>query len=638
MREDQRQEKRIVAYVVAEKQNASWEVMSGELRDHLRVSLPEYMVPRVWVELKELPRLGNGKLDRRALPAPERQVQSGSSYVAPQTAVEELLANIWAGVLRLERVGRDQNFFELGGDSILSIQVVSRANQAGLRLTPRQLFEHPTVAGLAQVAGTEAEIEAEQGVVQGVVGLTPIQRRFFERVEVKREHYNQAVFLELKQKPEGVRVRAAVRQLLAQHDALRLRFAEEGTGWRQWMEEWEDEGRVLKRVDLREVEGEQQLRQRLEEEAAQWQGSLNLGEGPVVRMVWFECGEGRADRLLWIIHHLAVDGVSWRILLEDLGVLWELGVEQMGRALAPKTSSYKQWAECLIRHGEEGLGVEEQEYWRRVVGRGWARLPVDYEEGENWNESAEHEVVSLGREETEALLQEVPSVYHTQINDVLLAALAETLGMWTGSRRVCIDLEGHGREDVFAGVDVSRTVGWFTTVYPVVLEVEEGEDEGERLKSVKEQLRGIPRQGMGYGVMRYVNGDEALRQAPAAEVCFNYLGQFDQVVSGDKAFSPAQESAGASRAAGNRRPYLLEINGGVSGGQLHLRWSYSVHQYEKATIAGVANQFIATLQGIIDHCRSPQAGGYTPSDFPLVELDQKTLDRLILTSQDMEKK
>jgi amino acid adenylation domain-containing protein/non-ribosomal peptide synthase protein (TIGR01720 family) len=595
---------------------------SAELWWFLKQHMPTYMVPIDWIKLDKLPLLSDGRMDRRDLPPLEIREPS-SSYVAPQTAAEEQLAKIWVDVLGLSQIGREDNFFELGGDSILSIQVIARANELGMGLSPRQLFEHPTVAGLAQMIGSQARPQPEQGAVHGLVPLTPMQLWFFENIQTNRHHFNQAALLELKEKPDLTRLQEAIAKLLSHHDALRLRFAEEDGRWRQWIEPSEDVKRVLVQVNLAGL-SEERLQEKIEEEAAKAQESLDLRKGPIVRAVWFDCGEGSRDRLLWIAHHLATDGVSFRILVEDLERLWRAPLDQRESQLPAKTTSFKQWAEQLVHHALDGLTREEEEYWKNVA-KVTTTLPVDRPGGDPG--SLREITVSLDAQQTEGLLQRVPPVYHTRINDVLLTALAEVLADWSGKRQVLIDLEGHGREDIFAAIDVSRTVGWFTSAYPAVLDVPVSRSPGERLKSVKEQLRQVPGRGLGYGLLRYLRQEPLLQQSASAQVSFNYLGQFDQVVGEKSMFGMAKESAGPTESPTNPLPYLLEINCGVGNGQLFVRWSYSSGIYAEETVASLARRFLSALGGILDHCRSADAGGYTPSDFPLANIDQATLNR-----------
>ncbi|MGH2709543.1 MAG: condensation domain-containing protein, partial [Actinomycetota bacterium] len=314
-------------------------------------------------------------------------------------------------------------------------------------------------------------------------------------------------------------------------------------------------------VDLSELAHAQQ-RPALEAVAGAQQASLDLSTGPLVRVVWFQLGPELPGRLLLVVHHLAVDGVSWRVLLED----FEQAYGQLSRGeaieLPPKTTAFKEWAGRLGAYGQSAAVRAELDYWREVC-QEVVPLPRDYavEPEANTVAAAAEVAVALSVEQTRALLQEVPPVYHTQINDVLLTALVQSMAPWTGERTLLLDLEGHGREELFEEVDLSRTVGWFTTLFPVRLALETQEP-GEALKSVKEQLRAIPRGGIGYGVLCYMCPDPEVRSAlhaqPPAEVCFNYLGQLDAMLSEGSLLGPAREGSGPPHSPLGLRPHLLD--------------------------------------------------------------------------------
>jgi amino acid adenylation domain-containing protein/non-ribosomal peptide synthase protein (TIGR01720 family) len=648
-REDTPGNHRLVAYVARRGEQT---VNTSELRGFLERKLPAYLVPAAFVILDALPVTPNGKVDRKALPAPAQdRPELAGDYVAPQSTAEKTLAEIWTQVLGVKQIGAHDNFFELGGDSILSIQVIARAAQAGLRLTPKQLFEHPTIAGLAAVAGTAPTVFAEQGVVTGPAPLTPIQHWFFEQSLPEPHHWNQSVLLAARESLDRASLENALRQLLAHHDALRLHFKQQDdsilsgtersgvkskdaalssasaqgaylTSWRQFNAPTSDDV-PLEWVDI-SGKPEAERTAIVEEISARLQASLNLSEGPLLRAVYFVLGGGCPDRLLLVTHHLAVDGVSWRILLEDLQAAYQ------GRSLPPKTTSFRDWARRLAEHAQSSLARDELDYWLTVATGDPGRLPVDFPGGGNTEDSAQSVIVALTTEETQALLRDVPAAYHTEINDALLAALAKALTRRAG-RAVLIDLEGHGREDIAPDVDVSRTVGWFTTLYPVRLDKPD-DDPGEALKLVKEQLRRIPGRGLGYGLLRYLGDEparEQLRALPRAEVSFNYLGQIDQVLGDEALFDLAREGRGPERSLRGERAHLIDINGGIVGGCLQMEWTYSANFHRRATIERLAEAFIAALQGLIAHCQSPDAGGYTPSDFPEAGLDEGELEALM---------
>ncbi|WPB81916.1 amino acid adenylation domain-containing protein [Archangium violaceum] len=623
-REDGRGGRRLVGYVVPHQRPGP---TPDALRAFLRERLPEYMVPSAFVERETLPRTRNGKVDVAALPAPELQTAVRSAaYVAPRNELETQLARIWCEVLGVERVGVDDNFFELGGDSILSIQIVTRAGRAGIELSPRQVFQNPTVARLAAVANTRLAVQAEQGPVTGPVALSPIQRWFFAQSPAEPHHWNMSLLLEVRTALDAAVLERALGHVVEHHDALRLRFARTEAGWRQVCAPPGEPVR-LELVDLSGVAPEARTVE-LERRATEAQGSLRLEEGPLLRAVLFDLGAGQSGRLLLVLHHLVVDGVSWRILLEDLLVAYQRLAAGAPVALPPKTTSFQAWASGLSEHASSGKLDAERSWW---LARPWARvtrLPVDSPGGENLEGSARNVSLSLTAEETRALLQDVPRAYHTQINDALLTALARTVGRWSGNPLVLVDVEGHGREELLAGLDVSRTVGWFTTFFPALLEAREAAGPGEVLRDMKESLRAVPSKGMGYGLLRHLAEDAGLAGLPRAELSFNYLGQVDGALSGNGMLSLAPEGMGPQRGPRTRRPYLLDVMGAVVGGCLQMTWTYGESIHRRETVEKLAADFLERLRELIAHCQSPEAGGHTPSDFPMAKVKQSQLDKL----------
>lgn len=627
VREDVPGEKKLVAYVVP----ASASLDAGELRAYLKAALPVYMVPAFLVPMATLPLTANGKVDRRALPVPAAdQRLRPQTPTAPASEVEKTLCGIFAAVLRVDDVGVHDNFFELGGDSILSIQVIARAHEANLHLSPKDLFRSPTVAELAQIADRGTRVAAEQGKVTGPVPLTPIQTWFFEQAWPVPQHWNQAYLLET---PTDVDVRSLEQSVLAlteHHDALRMRYEKHSGGWRQ-INGAESPASVFVRVDLSRTP----VRDRaaaLERAAASLQAGLSLEQGKLLQAAYFHFGPGSPGRLLIAIHHLVVDGVSWRILLEDLERAYRQQRDGRPVGLPPKTTSFKQWSERLCAYANSPAVAQELAFWQGASEAPHVSLPVDYAPaGGNIKASARSWAVELDARHTAALLQQVPSVYNTQINDVLLTALARTLTVWARRPAIAIDLEGHGREDIGTDIDVSRTVGWFTSLSPVTLRIEEAAP-GRALKSIKEQLRQIPRRGIGYGLLRYLHQDEATRNAmrnsPRPQALFNYLGQFDQTFAPSRLFRPAAESSGSAEDAGGTRTHLLEINALIVDGRLRLEWTFSEQVHKRATVAKLARNYLQHLRELIAHCLKREAGGFTPSDFPRARITMPQLDRL----------
>ena len=599
-------EKRLVAYLVARQEQPT----VGDLRGFLQARLPEHMTPAAFVMLAALPLTPNGKVDVKALPAPDPvRPELQVAYVAPRTPAEEILADIFKQLLNVERVGVNDSFFELGGDSILSIQVVSRANQAGLRITPMLLFQHQTVAALAAAASTAEGVEAEQGLVTGAFPLSPVQHWFFEQELHDPHHFNQALMLEVRQPLNAAVMQKAVEQLLLQHDALRMRFTEAGGAWSAHGTAAEGAAGAFAFFDLSALpEAEQRLA--LEAQAARLQASLNLTEGPVMRAALFDLGAERAGRLLLVIHHLVVDGVSWRVLLEDLQIAYEQLSRGTAAQLPPKTTSYKQWAERLREYAQTAEVRAEAAYWLAAPRTQIPQLPPDHPQGDNALTSVRSLTQLLTAAETQTLLRETLGALRVQINDLLLAALARACANWTGERALLVNLESHGREELFGDLDLSRTVGWFTTMTPVLLEVDETAAFVDEVLSVKEQLGRLPRRGIGYGLLRYLHDDAQtraqLRALPAPQISFNYLGQLDQALPESPVFKLAAESAGPSRSRAGRSLYLLDITGAVVRGQLRFDWSYSEGLFRRETIERLAADFAAALRSLLTPAAAPR--------------------------------
>ena len=636
VREDVPGERRLVAYVVP----ASSDVTTAALRAHLQAALPGHMLPGAMVLLDALPLTPNGKVDRAALPRPEQPGGVGRR-VLPTRRAEALLARIWAEVLRLERVGVEDNFFELGGDSILAIRIVSRAAREGVRISPRQLFQHQTVAELAAAAVLEDAGAAADTEAAGPVPLTPAQAWLFGLGLEAPHHFNQAVLRAVHPPAAGLPEdawREAVAALLRRHDALRLRFGPAaGQARVEPAASVAPEAVPYERIDLSPLPpGER--RARLEAVCAERQGSLSLSEGPLLRAVHFLPGPDEPERLLLAVHHLAVDGVSWRILLDDLGELLRQAAAGEPLSLPPVPTPWSAWARRLADFARAPSPLREAtlRYWSVLAGARAPELPRDHDAGPEANTVETFEIAAgrLDEDETRALLTEVPRAYGARMDEALLAALARAFAPWTGSEAIWVELEGHGREEVLEGVALERTVGWFTALFPVRLEAKRGGGVGEALVEVKEQLREVPERGIGYGMVRWLGAEagerEVLEAVPAPEVVFNYLGQFgDEGPGGDEGvLRPARERTGSARAPGNRRAHLLEISARVAGGRLEVVCGYSRAVHREATVRALVERWLAELRGVVEHCRAPAAGAYTPSDFPHARASQKDLDRL----------
>uniref|UniRef100_UPI0005B7757E non-ribosomal peptide synthetase n=2 Tax=Actinoalloteichus cyanogriseus TaxID=2893586 RepID=UPI0005B7757E len=620
--------KHLAAYVVPIEPG---EAAETRIVSYLEDRLPDYMVPTRVVTMRALPLTTNGKVDRYALPEvdlTERFVAGPEVHVPPRTEVQRVLTEIWADVTRADRVGIRDNFFTLGGDSILALQILARAQRAGIVMSSRDIFQHQTVEALSSVV-TMAEAAhqppSDTTTDHAPAPLTPIQAFSFEAFDAPEE-LTQYVLVDLDPEVDRRRLRAAINALSQHHAALRTRFISDGDTWTQRVGD-----REARQVDLRTVSlgapDERDVQPALDEEVRKAQHLVSLTGDSLFAAVLFDLGHGRRPRLLLTAHHLVVDSVSWRILLEDLHEAYTRIDDGRPVDLGPVTSTVTQWARRLRDHATAGGFDDELPYWHGY--RDWSNpgLPLDGA-GPNTVGSEASITVHLDRAETQALLRDVPDVYRTEINDVLIAALGAVLRDWTGRDRVLIGLEGHGREDVFDDIDLSRTVGWFTSYFPVTIDLTGATDERTLLTTVKEQLRAVPRRGLGYGALRYSREEPGLAGEPYPEVGLNYLGQLHNAGTHDGLLRSTPEIHLHQR-SDDQRMHVLDVVGAVTGGLLTFTFTFSVNRHGHATISGLAERFTSALRRLLVHCLTPGAGGRTPSDFPLAELEQPELDRVV---------
>ncbi|TDV34269.1 non-ribosomal peptide synthetase, partial [Actinophytocola oryzae] len=603
---------RLVAYAVA---HGATDALPVLLRDHLRDRLPDHMVPAAVVIVPDLPLTPNGKLDRGALPAPDFAAGAGRGG-APGTPAEELLCTLLADVLGLPKVSVDDGFFDLGGDSIIALRLVSRARAAGLVLSVRDVFDSPTVAGLAAVAShTQATGETDDGV--GAAAFTPIVHWLLGGGGPDVGTLHQAMTVEV---PVGIAepvLVAGLQAVLDEHDALRMRVGD--------VEAWiPPPGSVraidlVRRIDLSTVAGADREAVRAREAAAAVAG-LAPRDGIMVRAVWFDHGDA-SGRLLLVLHHLVVDGVSWRVLLPDLRAAWDTARNGGTWRRTNRGTSWRRWSRLL---GEQALGADriaELPLWSAMLAApdplSTAR-PLDPRR--DTAASVRSLTVSLPPDTTAAVLSAVPAAFHGGVNDILLTALAVALVRWR--RRFGIDttpvlvrLEGHGRESAAAGsdVDVSDTVGWFTSMYPVRLDPGAGEDLVSAVKRVKEQLRAVPDNGLGFGLLRHLNPDTAAVLAPLPEpvVGFNYLGRFAARSDASDGAPLAIPTATAPAPA----RHLVDLNAvthdRADGAELTATWSWPGHALTEREIRDLADSWLTVLTELA----GSHAGGHTPSDF-----------------------
>ncbi len=626
-KEDQQGNKRLVSYIVPEGQFDK-EALTG----YLQKKLPEYMIPAIWVVLEQMSLTSNGKIDKRSLPEPDAPSLVSQEYVAPRNEVEEKLAGIWQQLLGIERIGINDNFFELGGDSILTIQVVSRAKRFGYNLQPRDIFIHQTIKKLSQAVAQKSEAIAsgEQGFLTGEAALLPVQQWYLETEQSNVSHFNQKLLLKIDKAITPSLLTEVIEQLSTHHDALRFKYSRIENGWKQ------EYGMALPKVVVENIDGDSaaNIASRITALSDAYQQSLNIEEGDIVRVALMQTPDSAShNRMLIVIHHLVIDGVSWRVLVEDMEELLNGVIAGDKVNLGYKTSSYRQWYEALERYSRSERLLSQKKYWQKPTAyQNLLNVDKDYS-GSVKLKDVSNVQITLDAEQTRRLLQEVPRAYHTEINDILLCALAKTLCDWNDENKIIIGMEGHGREEIDDNIDISKTVGWFTSMYPLLLDLKSSDAGLDTLiKSVKEQVRQVPDKGLGYGVLKYINKEEVFQQAAPFEIIFNYLGQVDSVARESKWFSGSEESAGESRSSELVITEKLFINSIVRGGELVLTWLYSTKHFKEDTVKNIAATYIANLEALISHCLQQQKAGetYTPSDYGLgEEISFEELDQFL---------
>ncbi|MBB1258527.1 non-ribosomal peptide synthetase [Streptomyces alkaliterrae] len=638
----------------------------GGARALLRDRLPEYMVPSAFVTLDALPLTRNGKVDRRALPAPAAATTTAGAGRAPASSAEEALCRLFAEVLRLPSVGVDDSFFDVGGDSIASIQLVSRARKEGLVFTPRDVFTRKTVAELAKLAEAAERGDGERTVAEapdagvGEVPLTPIVH-WLRELSGPVDGFSQSVLLTTPPGADAERVAAALQTLLDHHDALRMRLTRaEG----RWSLAVAPRGAVAAAPLLRRAPLD-----RLDEEAEAARGRLDPDAGVMLQAVLFDAGPGpdsgpdsgpdfgRPGRLLLVLHHLVVDGVSWRILVPDLVEAWRAVSAGREPALEPVPTSLRRWAQRLTEHATER--ETELPFWEEILAAPDAPLTdVPLDPSRDVAATARSLSLTLPTRTTGALLTSVPAAYHAGVNDVLLTALALAVADWRrrsgrGDGPLLVDLEGHGREAVPAGTDLSRTVGWFTSMWPVRLDPGDGDlsaaldggpEAGRALKRIKEQLRAVPDNGIGYGLLRHLNPATADRLATLAaaahpQIAFNYLGRLPSAPASPAdegalaEWSPAPESGALGGGGDADLPlgHALQINALTEdrpdGPRLTATMSWPSALLPEADARDLLDTWERALDALVRHGERPGAGGLTPSDLPLVSLEQPEIER-----------
>lgn len=603
----------------------------SRFRDYLAAILPDYMVPSYFIVMEDFPRNFSGKIDRNALPGPdilydtEQMLKYSAQYAPPRNKMECVLVKVWESVLGREHIGINENFFMIGGDSIKAIQIVSRMQKYQYKVEIKDIFKYPVISQLASKM-TGYQRTADQSTISGTLPLTPIQHEFFQSCKIEHWHYNQAVMFHNSEAFDEIVIETIFKKIQQHHDALRTSF-QVSNGTVLQMCHGLDYPFSLQRYDLRNCD---YWRNELDRKCQELEASICLEKGPMMKLGLFHADDG--DRLLIVIHHLVVDGVSWRILFEDMETLYQQHLNGKPLELPPKTDSYKLWSEQLSAYATNESLLAQNDYWEQSALQ-ISILKRDFDR-ENYIKDNRSLAFYLKEEDTSLLLTGINHAFGTQIRDILLTALGLSIKESFGNDLVYVALEGHGREEIIEGIDVSRTVGWFTSVYPILLDVSCRNNENSlqrHIKEIKESLHRVPQKGIGYGILKHLTPSSLGKGNPVCrkpQIRFNYLGQFD-VEMKKLSFKVANESVGNLQSLNGKGEYELEVNGMIRNNQLMMSVTYSIEQYKEATIEAFLANYKKKLEQIIHYCSSRIEKTFTPSDFTYKGLSIDEVDAII---------
>lgn len=599
------------------------EVSTPDIRTHLSRTLPNYMIPSHFVRLEKMPVNSNGKIDRGALPEPDRlNPDSDRVYKAPRNEVEKKLAAIWEQVLELEKISIRDDFFLIGGDSIKSIQIVARMRKLGYKLEMKDIFQNSTIAAISPFV-KKLERLSDQSAVTGVIPLTPVQTEFFNSGEIGRHHFNQSLMIYSAKGFDELAMKAIFSKIQEHHDALRLTFKQEnGTIYQI--------NRGLEfplSFQVFDLQGEADAVKMLEEKSDDIQKSINLETGPLMKLGLFHMDDG--DRLLIVFHHLVMDAVSWRIILEDINELYRQYKKGKKLELPNKSDSFKLWSQKLREYANSESFLKERVYWSKLESLNPPKIEKDFSFEEKYIKDASIASFIIGKEETNDLLTKANQAFGTEINDLLLAALGLAVSHSFGHQQVLVALESHGREDILEDIDITRTVGWFTNIYPVVFNPC-WDDLSRHIKGTKETLHQVPDKGIGYWLLKHLTAKKHKQEINfklAPQILFNYFGQFDSDIR-QSSFKVENQSTGQAISLDRQRNCELEVSGIITDKQLTISAAYSKKQFKSETIESFMDHYKDSLLKVISHCLDQKERELTPSDLTYKELSGQNLDEI----------
>ncbi|MCY8578540.1 amino acid adenylation domain-containing protein, partial [Bacillus haynesii] len=596
------------------------ELPAADVRQFLEREMPDYMIPSYFVKLDRLPRTSSGKVDRNALPEADGTLIEGTRYDPPRNEIERKLVQVWREILGIEDIGISHHFFAAGGDSIKALQIISRLAKMNLKLEMKALFANPKIKDLSRLITEETRHRKHNKPVTGETELLPIQKRYFANNKEELNHFNQSFMLFRKDGYDENIVRTAFNKILEQHDALRMIYEEKDGDIIQYNRGYREN---LFDLDVYDVRGLDCQAEKVFELATGIQKKSSIRKGKLVHLGIFRADEG--DHLLIAIHHLVVDGVSWRILFEDFETLYLQALKDEPLDIGYKTDSYQEFARQLKKYAQSRMLLKEREYWQKALEADVPFIPAEKLERDTFEHSTTLSI-RIGPDVTANLLRNANKAYNTEINDILLTALIAAVRDITGENKLKVMMEGHGREDILDGVDITRTIGWFTTVYPVFIDLGEEKEISQNIKMVKETLRKIPNKGIGYGVLKYMT-EELQKIQTQAPLSFNYFGEMNNDMN-RKVFSQSPFSPGESIGGKIVRHCAIEMNAISLNGELTIYTTFNQDQYQTSAIEQLNQSFKENLEKIVDHCVGKDGSDMTPSDYGDVSLGLEELERI----------
>ncbi|OMQ08161.1 condensation domain-containing protein, partial [[Flexibacter] sp. ATCC 35103] len=614
VKEDALQQKSIFAYVITRSS-----VTVAYFRNALSSILPEYMIPSSFIELKTMPLTVNGKIDKKALYSLGTNItDTGVEYAAPTNEIEEKLVLIWQKILEKQEIGIKDNFFHLGGDSIKSIQIASRLIQEGYSINIQDIMKYPTIETLSKCV-VKHTVSVNQDQIEQEINLSPIQSWFFENNTSQYSHFNQSIILKSNAPVSEEAVRAALQMIVRHHDALRIVFKKSDEGWMQ--ENKGDESHYF--FESKTINNEE-----YDAYCDEFQSTINLEKGPLFKAALLRKDE--SDYLLFACHHLVVDGVSWRIILEDFSTLYNQYLNNIELKLPLKTNSYAEWVDDLLQFSNSSVIEKQENYWLDIKSKGdfAQKLPLDKETKISRFEDTEVCSVQLNANMTDLLITKCNTVYNTSIDDVLITALSFALNDVFNITKTTLNLEGHGREPIHNNIDITRTVGWFTTLYPTYIALKHPENNINQLIEVKETLHRIPNKGVGFGILKYVLKSIKM---DSPQITYNYLGTFGNEINdqkGENNFEYSNQYKGQIVSPNMIRHSLLDVSGLIANGKLTIDIGYDKNQFFEETIEKLITSYKKHLEKLVLDLSSNQEKELTPVDLTYNKLSMEQLKKL----------